>query len=88
MLTPRLTDCKECSLIPALLADIECKIFELSKSLYNDTVFLLNQPINGTAMLDLLNYQRILTYKFCNPEYAEHYTVNQIASRVKLLKFK
>jgi hypothetical protein len=88
MLTPRLTDCKECSLIPVLLADIECKIFEMSKSLYNDTVFSLNQSIDRTAMLDLLNYQRILTYKFCNHEYAEHYTVNQIASRVKLLKFK
>jgi len=88
MLTPRLTDCIECASIPKLLDDINCKIFEISKSLYNNTVFALNQPIEGTVMLDLLNYQRILTYKYCNPEYAEHYSVNQIASRVKILKFK
>jgi hypothetical protein len=88
MLTPRLTDCIECSTIPKLLEDIDCKIFEMTKSLYNNTVFALNRPIEGTVMLDLLNYQRILTYKFCNPDYAKHYSINQIASRVKLLKFK
>lgn len=60
----------------------------MSNALYNNTVFALNQPIKGTVMLDLLNYQRILTYKYCNPDYASRYTVNQIASRVKLLKFK
>jgi len=88
MLTPRLTNCIECSTIPNLLEDINCKIFEMANSLYNNTVFALNQPIQGTVMLDLLNYQRILTYKYCNPEYAETYSVNQIASRVKLLIFK
>ena len=88
MLTPRLTNCIECSSIPNLLDDINCKIFEMANSLYNNTVFALNRPIEGTVMLDLLNYQRILTYKYCNPDYASHYSVNQIASRVKLLKFK
>lgn len=88
MLTPRLTNCTECSDIPNLLEDINCKIFEMANSLYNNTVFALNRPIQGTVMLDLLNYQRILTYKYCNPEYASHYSVNQIASQVKLLIFK
>jgi hypothetical protein len=88
MLSPRLTNCTECSSIPNLLEDINCKIFEVSKSLYNNTVFALNQPVKGTVMIDLLNYQRVLTYKYCNPEYASRYSVNQIATRVKLLKFK
>ena len=88
MLTPRLTNCPACADIPTLLADINCKLFELGKKLYNNTVFSLNQPIDGNVMFDLLNYQRILTYKYCNPDYASLYTVDMIASKVKLLIFK
>lgn len=88
MLTPRLTDCVACSTIPALLADIDCKLKQLGGNLYNNVVFSLNQPVPAGAILDLLNYKRILTYKFCNPDYAACYSVEMIASRVKLLKFK
>ena len=88
MLQPSLTNCVECSTIPVLLEDIECKIKELAGNLYNNTIYSLNQPVNGNAFLDLLNYKRILTYKFCNPDYAFPYTVEMIASRVKLLKYK
>ena len=88
MLQPRLTNCIECSTIPVLLNDIDTKLNEMACRLYNDLVYLLNQPINGEVILDLTNYRRILTYKFCNPEYAAPFTVEQIASRVKLLKYK
>ncbi len=88
MLSPRLTNCSECTSISSLLEDIDCKLFELSKNLYNNTVFSLNKKINDGAILDLLNYKRILKFKFCNSEYASRYSVEQIASRVKLLKFK
>lgn len=88
MLTPRLTNCTECASIPVLLADIECKIVELAKKMYNNTIFSLNQPIDGNVMFDLLNYKRILTYKYCNSEYASIFTIEMIASKVKLLKFK
>jgi hypothetical protein len=88
MLSPRLTNCPECASIPALLADIDCKLAELGNNLYNNVVFMLNQPVPGGVMLDLINYRRILTYKYCNPDYAACYTVNMIASRVKLLKYK
>jgi len=85
MLNPRLTDCPACTTIPALLADIDCKLNQLAGNLYNNVVFILNQPVPAGAILDLLNYKRILTYKFCNPGYAGPYTVEMIASRVKLL---
>lgn len=88
MLTPRLTDCVACSSIPALLEDIDCKLKLLAGNLYNNVVFSLNQPVPAGAILDLLNYKRILTYKFCNPGYAGPYTVEMIASRVKVLIFK
>jgi len=88
MLSPRLTNCLECSDIHSLLSDIDCKLFELAKDLYNNTVFDLNRKIPDNAILDLLNYKRILTFKLCNENYARRYTVNMIASRVKLLKFK
>lgn len=88
MLQPSLTNCVDCTTIPALLEDINCKLKELAGNLYNNTIYSLNQPINGTVFLDLLNYQRILTYKFCNPDYALPFTVEMIASKVKLLKYK
>jgi hypothetical protein len=88
MLQPRLTNCIECSTIPVLLNDIDSKLNEIACNLYHDLVYLLNKPINGEVILDLTNYRRILTYKFCNPEYAAPFTVEQIASRVKLLKYK
>lgn len=88
MLQPRLTSCSECVDIPTLLNDIECKVTEVAKNLYNNTVFALNMPVPFTTMIDLLNYRRILTYKYCNPDYAKKYSVCQIASKVKLLKYK
>ncbi len=88
MLQPRLTSCSECGEIPDLLADIECKITDVAKNLYNNTVFALNMPVPYTTMIDLLNYRRILTYKYCNPDYAKNFSVCQIASKVKLLKYK
>lgn len=88
MLQPSLTNCVECGSIPALLDDINCKLKELAGKLYNNTIYALNLPLNHTVFLDLLNYKRILTYKFCNPDYANPYTVEMIASKVKLLKYK
>ena len=88
MLSPRLTNCIECSSIPALLADIDNKLAELASNLYNNIVFSLNLPAKGAVMTDLLNYRRILTYKYCNPDYAAPFTVNMIAGKVKLLKYK
>jgi len=88
MLSPRLTNCPECANIPSLLGEIDCKLAELSSSLYNNVVFILNQSFPASVMSDLLNYKRILTYKYNNPTYASHYSVNMIASRIKLLKFK
>jgi len=88
MLSPRLTNCAECASIPTLLCDIDRKLEQLAHVLYNNTVFILNIAIPTIAINDLLNYKRILTYKYCNPDYASRYTVQQIASRVKLLKYK
>ena len=88
MLTPRLTNCSECSDITSLLEDIDCKFAKLAGSLYNNMTFMLNQPVSAEAFIDLSNYRRILQYKAVNSKYAEHYSVNRIASRVKLLKYK
>lgn len=88
MLTPRLTNCTNCGDILSLITEIDCKVAEVSNSMYNNVIFMLNQSIPKDVIEDLLNYKRILTYKYCNPEYISTYTVNMIASRVKLLKYK
>jgi hypothetical protein len=88
MLSPRLTNCPECSNIPALVLEIDCRLSELSSNMYNNISYMLNQPVPAGALLDLINYRRILVYKYCNPNYAAEFTVNMIASRVKLLKYR
>jgi hypothetical protein len=88
MLNPRLTNCLECADISTLLEDIDCKITEISKSLYNNIIFSLNQSIPMSVMIDLLTYKRILMYKRCNSNYAKSFSVNMISNKVKLLKYK
>jgi hypothetical protein len=88
MLNPRLTNCKDCTDIPNLLHDIECKITEVAKNLYNNTVFALNMPIQSNVMIDLMVYRRVLQYKYCNPDYAKSFTIKSVANKVKLLKYK
>lgn len=88
MLSPRLSNCVECTTIPVLLYDIDCKLKELAQKEYNNLVFSLNKKTKREVMGDLLNYKRILTFKYCNPDYAPCYTVDMIASKVKLLIYK
>ena len=88
MLNPRLTNCVDCSTIAVLLSNIDYKLTELAKKQYNNIVFALGYVIPEDLMLDLLNYKRILTYKACNADYASCYSVEDIASKVKILMNK
>ena len=88
MLSPRLVNCIECTTPKALIGDIDCKLTDLANNQYNNIVYMLNLPFPGTVIGDLLNYKRILVSKLCNPGYASNYTVEMIASRVKLLIHK
>lgn len=82
MLSPRLTNCPECADIPSLLKKIDCKLAELGNNLYNNISYMLNKPIPAGDILQLIGYRRILTYKYCNPNYVHKYSVQMIASRV------
>ena len=82
MLSPRLNNCPECANIPSLLKKIDCKLAELGNNLYNNISYMLNKPIPAGDILQLITYRRILTYKYCNPNYVHEYTVQMIASRV------
>lgn len=85
MLLPRLTSCPDCSDASSLIDSIDCKLSEMSGSLYNNLVFMLNTPICREDMSDLLHYRRILTYKQCNYNYLSEFKIKQIASKIKLL---
>ena len=85
MLSPRLTNCKECANIPDLLRKIDCKVAELGNNLYNNVVFMLNRDIAVTQISQLLSYKRILQHRFCDTSYAEgcpDVTTEEIASKV------
>jgi hypothetical protein len=88
MLTPRLVDCIYCASIPALLADIDCKLTDLANAQYSNIVFAVNNYIPGEVIADLIHYKQVLTYKLCNPNYCGMFTVEMIASRVKVLIHK
>ena len=85
MLSPRLSECTECSSISELLDVIDCKLTELAKNEYNNIIFSLNRPVQSETFGDLLNYKRILTNKLCNYDYACAFPLSAIASRVKVL---
>jgi hypothetical protein len=68
-----------------LLQDINNKLAELANSEYNNIVYSLNNYIPGEVVQDLLNYQRILEYKQCNPDYCANFTIEMIGSRVIIL---
>jgi len=82
MLTPRLTNCQDCHKIPDLLKKIDCKLAELGNDMYNNVVFMLGNNIPATTIMQLIAYKRILTFKYCNPHYAGHCSVNDIAGKV------
>lgn len=82
MLSPRLTNCPECSDIPSLLKKIDCKLAELGNNLYNNISYMLNKPVPADDITQLIGYRRILMYKRINPSYVQDYSVAMIASRV------
>ncbi len=82
MLSPRLTNCPECSDISFLLKKIDCKLAELGNNLYNNISYMLNKPVPADDITQLIGYRRILMYKLCNPSYVHEYSVSMIASRV------
>ena len=88
MITPRLTNCDSCASIATLLSDINCKVADIATSYYNNITLMLDYPMKDSVMFDLLNYQRILTYKSYNEDYAPMFSIEQIASKVKILKYK
>lgn len=88
MITPRLTNCDSCTSVATLLSDINCKIADIATSYYNNITLMLNNPNKDAVMFDLLNYQRILTYKSYNEDYTSVFTVDMIASKIKILKYK
>jgi len=85
MITPRLTYCPDCPDILSLIRDIDCKLLGMSNDLYNNTVLALNRKINSDIIIDLINYKRILLYKYCNADYVSIYSLVSIASKIKVL---
>jgi hypothetical protein len=88
MLNPRLTNCTQCADILSLIDEIDCRLAKLAGNMYNNVVLMLNKNIPVEVLIDLLTYKRILQYKYVNSSYAGKFTINEIASRVKLLKYK
>ena len=88
MLYSKLSDCVYCNDVSTLINDIDCKIIEVSKSLYNNTIYMLNKHMCLNNINKLLIYKRILLCKQCNSEYAGKYTIEMIANKIKLLIHK
>lgn len=85
MITPRISNCDDCSNIEALIEDINCKIVELSKRAYTNIIYGFGKTIQFTLMYDLLHYRRILEYKAVNSDYLKDFPVSTITSQVRIL---
>jgi len=85
MLLPRLNNCINCTDIPNLLKSIDCKLAEYANGLYNNITYMLNQSVPAGAMIRLITYKRILTYKQCNHDYMCDVSIERIISRVNVL---
>lgn len=88
MLQPRLTTCSECTDIPTLIEKIDCKLATLGSAMYGNLVFMLNNSIPASTIIDLLHYKRILTFKQVNTDYCEDYSIDDIASRINTLIYR
>lgn len=88
MLYPTLRSCTDCASVDTLLAEIECKLATMSSTMYTNLVFMLNKPVNKWTLFSLLMYRNILLYKDADATYLSDYTVEMVASKVKLLKYK
>ena len=85
MLSIRLTNCRECALVSNLLDSINCQLAKMANNLYLNIAYMLNNPVDGCKMSTLLHYKRILTYKSCNADWVDDYSVDDLASRVNFL---
>ena len=88
MLTTKLTDPENCKDILQTILDIDCKLTSVSKDIYNNLVFALKDKTDPELIGDLLHYKRILTYRYCNKDYAPGVCLEEILSKVKLLIHK
>lgn len=82
MLESKFTNCENCGDIADLLKRIDCKLAELSYNMYNNVVFMLNACVPSYELTQLLAYRDILINKQNNPDYAEHFSVEDIAGKV------
>lgn len=86
MISPRLSNCNDCSDIEQLIEDINCKIVSLSKDAYANIIYGFRQSTKFTLMYDLIHYRRILQYKSVNSDYLEEFPdFCKITSRVRIL---
>lgn len=89
MLQPRLKGaCTDCSDITTMINDVDCKLATSATSLYHNLTLMLNKPVPIDALIKLMHYKRILQYKNVNSDYLSEYTLEMIADRVNLLKYK
>jgi hypothetical protein len=85
MLTPRLTDALYYTTIPVLMDEIDNALAAIANELYYNIIYSLHTDVTCGPMDDLLHYKRILLYKLSNSIYANSFTVEEIAGRVKIL---
>jgi len=88
MITPRLTDCRQCEDMQSLMQDIDNILAKMANVKYNVISFMLQDCVNNRYIKDLLHYKRILQYKYVNYRYACNVTIADIVQRVEYLKHK
>lgn len=83
MIHSRPTGCTDCENIDAVLSDIDCSIFALSKKLYLNITLGIDQGINECGYSTLFHLRRILVKKQTNPDYLSEVPLSVIMEKTK-----
>jgi hypothetical protein len=85
MLSPRLTACSDCQDLLPLLEQISCTLALWGQNGLTNVQYQTSLPHPKEGIERLLHYQRILTHRLFNPQYAPSVELTSIIARLKTL---
>lgn len=85
MLTAQIRECTDCGSVHEVLRELSCTLTHYGRNHWLNASYAACAPYPVATVRALLHYQRILTYKLFNPEWACGIELAALLSRVKTL---
>ncbi len=86
MLNIQLKECTNCSSIQETMCQLDTKLASMTRSMYNNDVYLTDRPVCKRKFKDLLYYRDMLNSLLFNPDYfCGAIEFSKIISKIKTL---